>query len=94
MMKLKDLLVELKYDRSSYYRNDENQFELETAHLFRAAQKAGVDGIYVFQASSHTGASKGILPARPAVYVVLRPILNKRQSKYTAASGIFATPLS
>ncbi|MCP4371272.1 MAG: N-6 DNA methylase [Deltaproteobacteria bacterium] len=69
MMNLSDLLANLRYDKSSYYRDDESLFEPETAHLFRAARKAGVDGIYVFQASSHIGSDKVILPFRPAVYV-------------------------
>ncbi len=68
-MKLDELLATLKYDRSSYYRHSEAQFEPETVHLFRAARKAGVNGVYVFQTSSRLGLNQIELPARPAVFV-------------------------
>lgn len=47
------------------YRSKEEQFEPEMVHLFRTARRAGVKGIYVFQASP----GNQILPPRPAVYV-------------------------
>jgi len=68
-MELSELLSQLEYDRSPYYRNDEGQFEPETAHLFRAARRTGVDGIYVFQTSSHSDKNKAKFAARPAVFV-------------------------
>jgi methylase of polypeptide subunit release factors len=67
---LENLLADLKYDVSPYYRTRIDEFELETAHLFRAAreidEKAGkVNGIYVFQTSENK-----VLPNRPAVFIV------------------------
>lgn len=67
MVDLQELLSLLGYDASSHYRRSVQQFEPETAHLFRTARKAGVDGAYVVQASSRQAPSP--LPARPAVYV-------------------------
>jgi hypothetical protein len=71
MLGLHDLLVELNYDQSLYYRRKESDFEPETVHLFRAAREIRVDGyvdgIYVFETSPYN--SNGILPAQPAVYV-------------------------
>lgn len=67
MVDLQELLTLLGYDASPHYRRSVQEFEPETAHLFRTARKAGVDGVYVIQASSlHTPSP---LPARPAVYV-------------------------
>jgi type I restriction-modification system DNA methylase subunit len=68
-MKLDELLAILEYDQSSYYRNSETQFEPETVYLFRAARKAGVDGIYVFRTSSSSGPNQTEIAARPAVFV-------------------------
>lgn len=71
MLGLQDLLAELDYDKSPFYRRDENEFEPETVHLFRAAHDivadGRVDGIYVFETSPHN--DQHILPAQPAVYV-------------------------
>ncbi|MEZ4862359.1 MAG: DNA methyltransferase [Caldilineaceae bacterium] len=71
MLGLKELLVELNYDRSLFYRRQESDFEPETVHLFRAVREIQVDGyvdgIYVFETSPHN--ANGILPAQPAVYV-------------------------
>jgi len=71
MLGLQDLLVELNYDQSLFYRREERDFETETVHLFRAAREIDidgyVDGIYVFETSPHN--INGILPAQPVVYV-------------------------
>lgn len=66
-MQLSTLLKELDYEQSSHYRSHVSEFEPETAHLFRAASDAGVNGIYVFKASP--AASQKIVVDRPAVYV-------------------------
>lgn len=68
-MNLSELLSFLEYDKSSYYRNSLVEFEPETVHLFRAARKIGVDGIYVFQTSSKPDTGKANFAARPAVFV-------------------------
>ena len=68
-MNFRELLATLEYDQSSYYRNSAAQFEPETAHLFRAARKAGVDGVYVFQTSSETDSNLTKLAARPVVFL-------------------------
>lgn len=67
MIPLDELRHRLGYDTSTNYRSTDGPFELETAHLFRAARSAGVSGIYVFAASP--GPDRRILPARPAVYI-------------------------
>ena len=66
-MQLSTLLRELDYEQSPHYRSDVNEFEPETAHLYRAAHDAGVSGIYVFQASP--ALSQKVIVDRPAVYV-------------------------
>jgi hypothetical protein len=71
-MLLGTLLKELNYEQSAYYHTDINEFEPETAHLFRAAHTAGVDGIYVFKTSPDIEFPYGknkIFADRPAVYV-------------------------
>ena len=68
MIPLSDLLNRLGYDESPYYRRtDDDLLQLETAHLFRAAREADVNGIYVFETSP--GSKQKLLPSRPAVYV-------------------------
>lgn len=67
MVELQETLALLGYDQSPYYRRNVDQFEPETAHLFRAARKAGVHGIYCVQASSSPAPSSW--PARLAVLV-------------------------
>lgn len=51
MLSLPELLDELQYTQSEYYRRSEETFEPETVHVFRSAQEAGVDGMYVFRTS-------------------------------------------
>lgn len=71
MLGLQELLAELDYDQSPYYRRNDSDFEPETVHLFRAAREinvdGGVDGIYVFETSPQD--ENNILPAQPAVYI-------------------------
>ncbi|MAU00350.1 MAG: hypothetical protein CL608_24680 [Anaerolineaceae bacterium] len=75
MLGLQELLAELNYDQSPHYRRQENDFEPETVHLFRAARDINrdinvdgkVDGIYVFETSPND--ETRILPAQPAVYI-------------------------
>lgn len=67
MQTLNELLDALKYTQSLYYRRDEQQFEPETAHLFRSARAAGVDGMYVYRTSP--GANAAPLACRPVVLV-------------------------
>jgi hypothetical protein len=67
MIPLSELLNRLGYDESSHYHPTDNPVYPETAHLFRAAQDAGVAGIYVFETSP--GSEQRLLPARPVVYV-------------------------
>lgn len=67
MVELQELLAGLGYDRSLHYRQRLSQFEPETAHLFRSAREAGVDGVYVVQASASEAPPQ--LPSRLAVYV-------------------------
>lgn len=75
MSQLSNLLKDLKYDQSPYYRDSEAKFEPETAHIFRAARQVGkpgvwgVHGIYVFQTSLESELEKPMLPARPVVYI-------------------------
>jgi len=66
-MLLSTLLKELDYEQSPHYRSHVSEFEPETAHLFRAANDAGVSGIYVFQASP--AISQKVIVDRPAIYV-------------------------
>lgn len=70
--RIPELVSELRYDHSVCYRTALEQFEPETAHLFRAAreipsQGAQVHGIYMFRAS--TNSKEVAFPDRPAVYV-------------------------
>ncbi len=67
MIELNDLLEELDYNQSPYYRRTDGPLELETAHLFRAASDAGVNGVYVFETSPSS--ANRLLAPRPAVYV-------------------------
>ena len=66
-MLLSALIKELDYEQSVHYRSHVSEFEPETAHLFRAANDAGVSGIYGFQASP--AISQRVVVDRPAVYV-------------------------
>lgn len=67
MIPVDELLNRLGYDKSPHYLLTNNPPNPETAHLFRAAQDAGVVGIYVFETSP--GSEQRLLPARPIVYV-------------------------
>ena len=58
------LLDELGYAGSPFYRRTDGDLDPGTAHLFRAARDAGVEGIYVFRA----GRAPSLAP-RPAVFV-------------------------
>ncbi len=65
-MPLAEVLDALDYSRSLYYLKTEHKQGPEVASLFRAAHSAGVDGIYVFQASNEKNTTFSV---RPAVYV-------------------------
>src|SRR5947209_6594853 len=65
-MLLAEVLDALDYSQSAYYLKTAQKHEPEVASLFRAAQNAGVDGIYVFQSSSEKNTAFSV---RPAVYV-------------------------
>jgi hypothetical protein len=68
MIALTELENRLGYDASPHYhRLEEPAPNIETAHLFRAAQEIGVHAIYAFESSP--GQKQKLLPARPAVYV-------------------------
>lgn len=60
-----ELLSALNYVDSPNYHLTTSEHHPLTAHLYRAANKAGVDGVYVF----HTSSDDAVLPARPAVYI-------------------------
>lgn len=64
-MQLGQLLDILDYAQSPNYRSIDVRHDPSTEHLFRAAQKAGVKGSYVF----HTSPNDEVLPVRPAVHV-------------------------
>lgn len=66
MSSLQELIVALGYEQSPHYYTQLDNFEPETAHLFRTAQEIGVAGVYVVQASAN---SNQILPNQPVVYV-------------------------
>ena len=51
-MPLTEVLDALDYNQSPYYLKTAYKVQPEVASLFRAARRAGVDGIYVFQSSS------------------------------------------
>jgi methylase of polypeptide subunit release factors len=59
------LLETLGYSDSPNYRSTADQHHPLTAHLFRAARRAGAEGAYLFR----TSPNDEILPPRPAVYV-------------------------
>jgi methylase of polypeptide subunit release factors len=59
------VLTALGYTESPNYCLTSNQHHPLTAHLFRAAKEAGVEGAYLF----HTSPNDEILPPRPAVYI-------------------------
>lgn len=65
MMHLNKLLNFLHYEGSPHYFDTSNRApDTRLAHIFRAARKAGVNGIYLFRSSTdHT------LPERPAVFI-------------------------
>lgn len=67
MARLDNVLDELGYFGTPFYRRNIDEFEPESAHIFRSAQEMGVDGIYVFQSDSSN--AKRILPSRPAVFI-------------------------
>lgn len=67
MIPLSELLDRLGYAESPHYLPTNNPPNSETAHLFRAAQDAGVLGIYIFETSPSS--DQRLLPARPIVYV-------------------------
>ncbi|MFN8454826.1 MAG: DNA methyltransferase [Anaerolineae bacterium] len=66
MIPLSDLVYRLGY-KYPHYLSTDNPLKPETAHLFRAAQDAGVAGIYVFETSP--GSEQRLLAPRPVVYV-------------------------
>ena len=59
------VLSVLGYAESPNYCLTSDQHHPLTAHLFRAAKEAGVEGAYLF----HTSPDDEILPPRPAVYI-------------------------
>src|SRR5579859_3660882 len=65
-MQLIEILDVLEYSQSPYYLKTEQRQKPEIAALFRAAHKAGVDGIYVFQSSRTPNSTPSL---QPAVYV-------------------------
>ena len=75
MLDLQELLTELDYYKSPYYRRQESEFEPETVHLFRVAQEINksdeingeIDGVYVIETSPKD--TQAILPAQPVVYI-------------------------
>src|SRR5260370_17858374 len=77
-MLLSTLIQELNYEQSTHYRSHVNEFEPETAHLFRAASDAGVSGIYVFQASP--AILQKVAVDRPAVYIAQTADIKHPQS--------------
>lgn len=67
MIPYNELITKLGYDSSPHYWLASETREPETAHLFRSASEAAVDGIYVFEASPSK--EKKVLSSRPAVYL-------------------------
>ncbi|HMH09606.1 MAG TPA: N-6 DNA methylase [Candidatus Nitrosopolaris rasttigaisensis] len=66
-MPLAEILDALDYNKfPQYYLKTDEEHSPDIAPLLRSARDAGVDGIYVFQSSSH---DKNMLPVQPAVYV-------------------------
>ncbi len=54
MFMLQELLEELQYTQSEYYRRDEAHFEPETVHWFCLVRAAGGDGLYMYQTNADT----------------------------------------
>jgi hypothetical protein len=65
-LSLDNLLLELGYRQSSFYREDLSNTDVSVAHLLRDAQRAHVRGSYFIRT---VGAETGATRERPAVYV-------------------------
>src|SRR6266700_4435303 len=89
-MLLSTLLKELDYEQSPHYRSHVSEFEPDPAHLFRAANDAGVSGIYVFQASP--AISQRVVVDRPAVYVAQAEDLIYARSIHRSLWNLFYAP--
>ncbi len=76
-MLLDELLRELGYRQSAFYREDYGSVDISVAHLLRDARRAGVQGTYFVR----TGADdRGIERARPAVHVAAADTPEKARS--------------
>ena len=89
-MLLSTLLKELNYEQSPHYRSHIDEFEPETAHLFRAARDAGVSGIYVFQVSP--ALSQKVMVDRPAVYIAEAKDLDQARNIHRSLWNLFYAP--
>lgn len=89
-MLLSTLLKELNYEQSPHYRSHSSEFEPETAHLFRAARRVGVNGIYVFQASP--ALLQKVIVDRPAVYVAQAKDLEQARTIHRSLWNLFYAP--
>lgn len=65
-MQLEQLLNILHYAQSPNYYSTNAQHDISMQHIYRAAKKAGVKGVYVIHTSP---SSNKILPFQPVVYV-------------------------
>jgi len=90
MLELQDILSLLGYSQSPHYRTGSTEPEPETAHLFRAARKVGVEGIYVFQSSS--GGRAPDLPYRPAVYVAQATTVEEARAIHRSLWNLGSAP--
>jgi hypothetical protein len=89
-MLLSTLLKELDYEQSPHYRSHISEFEPETAHLFRAANEAGVSGIYVFQVSPSI--SQKVIVDRPGVFIAQARDLEHAQGIHRSLWNLFYAP--
>lgn len=67
MIPFNELLNELGYDVSPYYRPVDAPLEPETAYVFRGTHEVNVKGIYFIKTSPDNG--QKLLPARPVVFL-------------------------
>lgn len=65
-VQLEQLLNILHYAQSPNYYSTDAQHDISTQHIYSAAKKAGVKGVYVIHTSP---SSNEILPPQPVVYV-------------------------
>lgn len=87
-LQLGQLLEILGYSASAHYRSATDINDPSIAYFFRTAQKAGIRGTYLFQASPNNE----ILPARPAICIAEATSVDEARSIHQKLWNLSHTP--